>query len=157
MARGNEGGVDPVYRVSCESVRLGSAVKSAIVCVVFSRGRKMTRQFSSFCAAAVVSAALAVTPALAQVPGGSYLESCGNLRGSGDRLIANCRREDGSWRQTVLYDVGSCRGDISNQNGRLACNRGGLSYGGYRSQPYYPWAPPTGQWQRYGDPYAYGR
>ena len=109
--------------------------------------------------AAVVGAVMLVGftagPALAQVPGGSYLDSCVNVHGFGDRLIADCRRADGSWRRAVLPDVGSCAGDISNQNGHLRCDRGGPPYGGYGYQPYAPPEPPPPQ--GYGYPYGYGR
>ena len=93
----------------------------------------MSKKWSLVNCAAVAWAAmllpLAAMPAHAQAPGGSYLETCANVRGWGDRLVADCRRMDGSWARTALRDVNSCIGDISNQNGDLACNRGGPSYG----------------------------
>jgi hypothetical protein len=80
-------------------------------------------------AGAALFLSLAGTPAQAQVRGGSYLRTCTDVRGAGDSIFAACRREDGSWRRTALRDADSCRGDISNQNGHLACNRGGRAYG----------------------------
>ena len=104
--------------------------------------------------AAIAGAALLLSlgsiPAQAQMPGGSYLETCTNVRGFSDRIIAECRRVDGSWRRTVLNDVGSCSGDISNQNGRLDCARGGRferPWEGYGSSYDY----------RYPPRYYYGR
>jgi hypothetical protein len=71
----------------------------------------------------------AAMPAHAQMPDGSYLQTCSNVRGGGDQLFADCQRMDGSWARTALRDVNSCVGDIANMNGHLTCNRGGPSYG----------------------------
>jgi CVNH domain len=73
--------------------------------------------------AALLAGAICVQPAHAQpVPQGSYINSCRNIGMRGDRLFANCRRIDGTWRRTAL-DVADCVGDIGNLNGRLSCNR----------------------------------
>lgn len=122
--------------------------------VTLSKGRCSTVR-AAFAGAAIF-AGFAAIPAFAQVPGGSYLDSCANVRGWGDRLVANCRREDGSWARTVLRDVDSCRGDISNQNGHLRCDRGGPAYG-WQGYGYRPGGPPEQPWQGYGYPYGYGR
>jgi len=61
----------------------------------------------------------------ARPPGGSYLQTCRNVRAWGDRIEAVCRRKDGSWARTWLSNVSSCRGDIANRNGHLTCHRGG--------------------------------
>jgi hypothetical protein len=82
------------------------------------RGRSATL------AAAAVLLSLAALPAWAQGPGGSYMESCTNVRAFGDRIIADCRRMDGAWNRTALHDADSCVGDIGNMNGHLTCNRG---------------------------------
>jgi hypothetical protein len=92
-------------------------------------------------AGAAMLLSLGATSAHAQ--SGSYLASCNNVQTFGDRLIADCRRMDGSWGRTALHDLGSCVGDIGNMNGQLTCNRGGSAYGSS-----YP--------QRGGSPY-YGR
>jgi hypothetical protein len=63
--------------------------------------------------------------ARAQVPPGSYLRSCTDVRVRGGDLSAVCRRAGGGMRRTVLPDVRRCVGDIGNQNGVLVCNRGG--------------------------------
>lgn len=95
-------------------------------------------------AGAAMLLSLGAIPAQAQAPGGSYLQSCTNIRAFGDRVIADCRRADGGWDRTALRDLNSCVGDIANQNGRLICARGGPSYGwsGYQ------------RWQGYGSSYA---
>src|SRR5246127_3516811 len=62
-------------------------------------------------------------------PPGSYLRTCTHVAVQGDRLIANCRRTDGSWGRTALRDVDRCVGDIGNIDGQLACNRSDRSYG----------------------------
>lgn len=61
----------------------------------------------------------------AQVPPGSYLRSCADVRVRGDDLLAVCRRADGGRQRTVLPDIDRCVGDIGNRNGTLVCNRGG--------------------------------
>lgn len=57
------------------------------------------------------------------VPRGSYVQTCRDIQMHGDRLIATCQAEDGRWYRTELDDVDRCRGDISNNNGRLVCGR----------------------------------
>jgi hypothetical protein len=75
-------------------------------------------------AAFLLAGAIQVQPAHAQpAPQGSYLNSCTHIGMEGDRLIADCRRMDGSWQRTVL-DIDRCTGDIGNLNGHLRCNRG---------------------------------
>lgn len=74
-------------------------------------------------AALLLAGAISIAPAHAQaVPQGSYINSCTHIGMRGDRLVADCRRMDGSWQRTVL-DVDRCVGDIGNLNGRLTCNR----------------------------------
>lgn len=68
-------------------------------------------------------------------PGGSYLASCTDVRMRGDTLLALCRRMDGRMQRAMLPDVGSCVGDIGNQDGVLVCNRA-------------PGAPPPGRYGR---------
>ncbi len=86
---------------------------------------------------ALALAALAVAsvgPATAQ-PGGSYEDSCQNIRQRGPFLMAECQTERGDWRPSRL-DLADCnRGDISNQNGRLVCSGGGRGYGAYARYP----------------------
>src|SRR5258708_4719147 len=95
-------------------------------------------------AGAVIVLSLAAIPANAQTRGGSYLQTCTNVRAFGDRIIADCRRMDGSWDRTALHDSGSCVGDIANTNGQLTCARGGRAYG---------WNPER-RWEGYGSSYA---
>ena len=79
--------------------------------------------------ALLLAGAMYVQPAHAQpAPQGSYLNSCTHVGMDRDKLIADCRRMDGSWQRTVL-DVDRCTGDIANLNGRLSCNRGGMQEG----------------------------
>ena len=90
-------------------------------------------------AAMLLSAA--ATPLHAQgFPEGSYLRSCTQVAVHGDRLLADCRRTDGSWERTALRDVDRCVGDIGNMNGQLACNRAERNYGSSRDRDYRrPW------------------
>jgi hypothetical protein len=99
----------------------------------------MKRILTGGACAAIAGAALVfslgATPAQAQ-QGGSYLRTCTHVRGSGDRIIADCRRVDGGWNRTVLRDANACTGDISNQNGQLTCDRGSYGYRGRYEQDY---------------------
>lgn len=57
-------------------------------------------------------------------PAGSYQKSCSDINFTANkRLNAQCRRMDGSMTATAL-EARSCRGDIANVDGRLACNTG---------------------------------
>ena len=121
---------------------------------------------------------LATAPVHAQgLPQGSYLRSCTHVAIYGDRLLADCRRTDGSWGRTALRDVDRCVGDIGNMDGRLACNGGKRDYGwrdrDYRHSPGYGYSydgyggtgygssrggwPPERQWPPAGYPSDYGR
>lgn len=62
------------------------------------------------------------------LPGGNWRASCRDYRVYGTILYASCRDGYGSWRQTSL-DLGTCRSNVSNVNGRLVCGSGGG--GGY--------------------------
>lgn len=75
------------------------------------------------------------------LPAGSYQRSCRNARIEGrDLLIAQCQRQNGSYRNTRL-DIDECRGrDIANDNGHLEC--GGKTYGGSYGQ----YKLPPGSW-----------
>ena len=67
-------------------------------------------------------------------PGGSYTQSCQDIRVGGDDLHARCQRRDGSWHDAKLDDYNKCRGDILNDDGNLKCVAG-TSYsnpGGYQ-------------------------
>jgi hypothetical protein len=55
------------------------------------------------------------------LPGGSYTQTCQNIRASGDDLNATCQKRNGGWRNTSLDGYQSCRSDITNDNGHLRC------------------------------------
>lgn len=57
------------------------------------------------------------------IPGGSYTQTCQNVRVSGDDLVASCQKKNGGWRNTKLDEYQGCRADITNDNGRLRCGR----------------------------------
>jgi hypothetical protein len=57
------------------------------------------------------------------LPGGSYTQTCQNIRISGDELKASCQKRQGGWRNTKLDDYQDCRSDITNEDGRLRCAR----------------------------------
>jgi hypothetical protein len=107
-------------------------------------------------AAAAVLSALGAIPAQAQVPGGSYLETCSNVRAFGDRIIADCRRADGAWSRTALRDPRRCVGDIANTNGQLACARDERQFGWGRNPDYRQWEDGSGTSSNSPPPQNYG-
>lgn len=62
----------------------------------------------------------------AQVPQGSYLRTCKDIRMEGRTLVAVCRRADGREQRTAITEIERCIGDIGNINGVLQCHRGRL-------------------------------
>jgi hypothetical protein len=97
--------------------------------------------------AALLAGAIFVQPAHAQpVPQGSYINSCRHIGMRGDRLFADCRRMDGTWRRTAL-DVAGCAGDIGNLNGHLTCNRvPNERYGSSDRRAWHEGYGPEGHW-----------
>lgn len=63
----------------------------------------------------------------AEVPQGSYLETCRNAVIDGERLNAECQNDAGKWKKTWLQGYRYCAGDIANENGVLVCNGGRLT------------------------------
>src|SRR5215469_10888734 len=68
---------------------------------------------------------------------GSYVQTCRDMRISGDDLHATCQTRDGDWRDSKLDDYSKCRGDVMNDNGKLRCVAGAYNYG-YSGGPYPP-------------------
>jgi hypothetical protein len=65
-------------------------------------------------------------------PAGSYQQTCRDINMRGDDLRARCMDTSGHYRGAFLYAADRCWGDISNNNGRLACEKNGtLPVGGY--------------------------
>jgi hypothetical protein len=131
--------------------------------------RRITSQCSLIAGAAMVLS-FAAAPVHAQgFPPGSYLRSCTHVGTSGDTLIADCRRTDGSWGRTALRDVNRCVGDIGNMDGQLSCNGGRRDYGSrdrsYGQSPGYGYdryggpgyGPSGGHWPPPSYPSDYGR
>jgi CVNH domain len=56
-------------------------------------------------------------------PYGGYLQTCHDVRTSGNTLQANCKKRNGKWRQSSLRNFNGCTGQIENDNGRLVCGR----------------------------------
>jgi hypothetical protein len=66
-----------------------------------------------------------VLPARAeQLPAGPYQQSCRDIRIDKGMLTAECRGAGGRWDKTQLGEAHRCVGDITNNNGVLACNHG---------------------------------
>lgn len=70
--------------------------------------------------------------AMDDYPAGTYQQSCKDIRLRGDDLRARCRDGRGHYRDAFLDGADRCWGDISNNDGRLVCNKNGsLPAGGY--------------------------
>jgi hypothetical protein len=65
---------------------------------------------------------------VAQVPGGSYQQTCRDIGVRGSTLYATCQNMSSGWQATELRNYYSCNEEIQNINGTLQC--GGTS--GYR-------------------------
>jgi hypothetical protein len=77
-------------------------------------------------------------------PGGSYQQSCVNVRVYGGELTAACTAPNGQYIRSSIR-LG-CNGDIANNNGYLRCN----GNGGYYPPPVYPGysgRPPSGSYE----------
>ncbi|MBP2149368.1 CVNH domain-containing protein [Xanthobacter autotrophicus DSM 597] len=74
----------------------------------------------------LAAAATVATTSVAEaqpLPPGSYLRSCRDVQTRGPNLVAFCATRNGQWVPARLNDFPTCRGDISNQNGQLWCER----------------------------------
>jgi len=71
------------------------------------------------------------------VPGGSYAQTCRDIRTNGNSLEATCDDGNGNSNRTSLQDFNQCTpGSIQNIYGRLQCTRGnsGQDNGQYNGQ-----------------------
>lgn len=80
----------------------------------------MKKTFVAFMMTAAMASG-AVLALAADVPSGSYRQTCRSEYMQGNALVAQCRRIDGTWKWTALSDAWSCNGRISNMNGNLVC------------------------------------
>ena len=82
-----------------------------------------------------------------QVPGGSYTQTCQNIRVSGDTIYATCQMMNSSrWRDTALRDFDRCGGEINNINGELRCIGSSYQQYQYPNQRYYRDQVPQGSY-----------
>lgn len=58
-----------------------------------------------------------------RIPAGTYSQTCRNVSVQGDRLVAECQKRNGDWRQTSLDDFQRCTSAPANDNGKLVCGR----------------------------------
>jgi CVNH domain len=73
------------------------------------------------CAAVVTGATGVAYPG--GLPGGSYTQSCQEIRIHGDDLEARCQTSGGDWRDAKLDDYSKCTSDIINDDGHLRCSK----------------------------------
>jgi len=79
---------------------------------------------------ALLGLAFAGTAASAQqIPGGSYQQTCRDIRANGNTLSAECMDANRNWRRSELRDYNRCRGEIQNINGNLQCTGGNAGNG----------------------------
>jgi len=55
------------------------------------------------------------------VPAGTYIQSCRNIRVNGYAIAAECEARNGSWRNTSLFNFDQCTSPIANDDGHLVC------------------------------------
>ena len=72
--------------------------------------------------------------AMDDYPAGSYQQTCRNISLRGDDLRARCQDTRGHYRDAFFDGADRCWGDISNNDGRLVCNKNGTLPGGGYSQ-----------------------
>jgi hypothetical protein len=58
-------------------------------------------------------------------PGGSYAQTCRDIRTRGDDLTAMCQTMNGQWTASTLDHYDRCSGEIVNDDGQLQCTRRG--------------------------------
>jgi hypothetical protein len=60
----------------------------------------------------------------ANVPAGSYRQSCTNCVAAGGSLTASCKKINSQYNNSTLYSYQSCRSGVSNMDGYLTCDKG---------------------------------
>lgn len=77
------------------------------------------------CGLFIISAAAPQKASANFIPPGSYQKTCQNVSANGADLTAACKPKDSSSASPVskIYNYFECDGDISNNNGKLTCNR----------------------------------
>src|ERR1700740_2565537 len=72
--------------------------------------------------------------AMDDYPAGSYQQTCRDISLRGDDLRARCQDVRGHYHDAFLDAADRCWGDISNNDGRLVCNKNGVMPSGGYSQ-----------------------
>ena len=73
----------------------------------------------------LAAAFLLPVAAAAQTPGGTYQQTCRDVKVHGSSLHAKCKDTHGNWQTTELQNYQQCSSDIQNINGQLQCQKGG--------------------------------
>jgi hypothetical protein len=64
------------------------------------------------------------------VPGGSYAQTCRDIRTNGNTLEATCDTGNGDWTRSALQDINQCKPEtIQNIYGRLECTKADYNQG----------------------------
>ncbi|MEL6169455.1 MAG: hypothetical protein AAFR35_12250 [Pseudomonadota bacterium] len=86
-------------------------------------------------AAGLATVLFDAAPAAAQSwPPGTYVETCVDMQvRRGRHLTALCRKTNGEFRASTLYNYGGCVTQPANTNGRLTCTRGPKIQGSYQA------------------------
>lgn len=70
------------------------------------------------------------------VVGGSYTQSCKDIKSHGDELEARCKNNNGDYQNTSIHDYRKCRGQIVNQDGALRCVATGVAGAALGNAPF---------------------
>jgi hypothetical protein len=95
-------------------------------------GRKMKAQYRRIILAVVLIVAggwtgfWRIPQVQGQIPKGSYKQTCFAINVKGKTLTALCKKINGDVQFTELKDIHLCVGNVSNKNGNLRCDKGGL-------------------------------
>jgi hypothetical protein len=89
--------------------------------------REAEMKFFSFHALGIVCLALFSTVgpnnvAMAQVPGGSYTQTCQDISVNQRTLVARCKDRSGALKLVILPEFPACVGEVVNDNGQLRCD-----------------------------------
>jgi hypothetical protein len=60
----------------------------------------------------------------ANLPAGSYRQSCNTCATSNGNLMASCKKMNNQLNDSTLYNYKACRSGIENMDGYLTCNKG---------------------------------
>lgn len=111
------------YRQTCRNITISNDTLSAECRVTGGRWQRSNLSDYSRCRGGIMNTEGNLRcNMVAQLPGGSYRQSCRDITAANDTLTAICRATGGSWRRSDLGSYSRCtNGEIINFEGRLVC------------------------------------